>query len=215
MLDHGGEEMEHFRVSRVLRICFVVVDKQLERRQELLVENSERFVLLFQDVSLDQLENVSSDGLHRFDHGVVLGLLADHGIAHLLAIKIVDFEQVLKYVLEVVEVDEASAFGHSLVDLHDVVNSFDVLVTEELVDVCVGVGELGLEFLVRVMQQVIHVDILLVWVLLLTNHPAHAFVDQQLLMRLQVFQVGWQVLYDGLDEGLCVTVVHLDKHLFG
>ena len=57
------------------------------------------------------------------------------------------------------------------------INRLNVLVAEEHVDVCVCVTKLVLEILVRVLQQVIHIDVLLVRVLLLTDHPAHTFVD--------------------------------------
>lgn len=131
------------------------------------------------------------------------------------AVEVVDFEQVLKNILQVVEVNEASALGHPLVDLDDVVDSLDVLVTEELVDVGVGVGELVLELLMRVLQQSVHIDVLLIRVDLLAYHPANTLVHEQLLMSLQVSQIVGQVRYDSLDEGLIVTVVHLDKHLLG
>lgn len=77
MFDHGGEEVEHFWVARVLRIRLVVVNEQLERGQELLVEDCVALVRLLQYVGLDKLEDVAPHGLHWFDHGVVLRLLAD------------------------------------------------------------------------------------------------------------------------------------------
>ena len=67
----------------------------------------------------------------------------------------------------------------------------------------------------RVRKKRVHVDVLLVRVLLLADHPADALVHQQLLMRLQVSQIARQVGDDRLDKGLRVTIVHLDKHLLG
>ena len=65
----------------------------------------------------------------------------------------------------------------------------------------------------RVRQKRVHVDVLLVWVLLLAYHPTDALVHQQLLMCLQVSQIGGQVGDDRLDKWLRVPIVHLDKHL--
>ena len=106
----------------------------------MLVKDGVRLVCFFQDVGLDQFEDVASDSLHRFDHWVVLGLLADDSIAHMLAVEVVDLEQVLEDVLQIVQIDEASAFSHALVDLYNVIDRLDVLVAEELVDVLISVG---------------------------------------------------------------------------
>ena len=58
----------------------------------------------------------------------------------MLAVEVVDLEQVLEDVLQIVQVDEASAFSHALVDLYNVIDRLDVLVAEELVDVLISVG---------------------------------------------------------------------------
>ena len=133
----------------------------------------------------------------------------------MLTVEVVDLEQVLEDVLQVVQIDEAGAVGHSLINLDEVVDSLDVLVVEKLVDVDVGVVELRLELLVRVGEQVVDVNVLLVGVLLFTHHPTDAFVDKQLLIGLQVFQVVGEVADDLVDEGLSVTVIHLNEHLLG
>ena len=58
----------------------------------------------------------------------------------MLAVEVVDLEQVLEDVLQIVQVNEASALSHALVNLHDVINRLNILVAEELVDVLVSVG---------------------------------------------------------------------------
>lgn len=81
-------------------------------------------------------------------------------------------------VLQIIEINEARAFGHSLINFDDVVNRFYVRVVEQLVDVEISVGKLTLELLVRVLEQVIDVDVLLVWVSFFTDHPADTFVHE-------------------------------------
>ena len=68
MLDHGREEVQDLWVASIVRVRLVVIDQKLKLRQELLVEDSVSLILLLQDVGLDQLENVASDSLHRFEH---------------------------------------------------------------------------------------------------------------------------------------------------
>ena len=54
---------------------------------------------------------------------------------------------------------------------------------------------------------------MLIRVLLLTDHPAHTFVDQQLLVRLEVSQICGKVGDDCLDKGFGITVINLHEHL--
>ena len=58
----------------------------------------------------------------------------------MLAVQVVDFEKVLEDVLQIVQVNEASALSHALVNLHNVIDCFDIMVAEELVDVLISVG---------------------------------------------------------------------------
>lgn len=55
MLDHGGEEMEDLGIAGILRICLVVVDEQLQRGQELLIKDQVLFIVLFENVGLNEL----------------------------------------------------------------------------------------------------------------------------------------------------------------
>ena len=139
----------------------------------------------------------------------------DYSLRDLLTVEVVDFQQVLEDIFQVVEVDEASAVSHSLIDLHKVVDGSDVLVMEHFINVHVGVVELPLELLVRVGKQVVDVYVLLVVIFLLADHPSNALVNQQLLVHLQVFQVLGQVANNLVNERLSIAVVHFNKHLFG
>lgn len=55
---------------------------------------------------------------------------------------------------------------------------------------------------------------MLILVLFFADHPANAFVDKQLLVRLQIFQILRQVCDDALDEGFIITIINLHEHLF-
>ncbi len=113
----------------------------------MLVKDIVRLVCLFQNVGLDQFENVASDCFHWFEHRIVLGLLRHYSIRDLLRVEVVDFEQVLKYVLQVIEVDVARAFSYALVDLDNVIDRFDVVMMEKLIHVHVCIVQLRLEVL--------------------------------------------------------------------
>ena len=63
--------MQDFGIAGILGIRLVIIDEQLELRQELLVKDGVRLVLLFEDVGLDQLQNVPPHSLHRLYHRVV------------------------------------------------------------------------------------------------------------------------------------------------
>ena len=63
--------MQDFGIAGILGIRLVIIDEQLELRQELLVEDCVRLVLLFEYVGLDQLQNVSPHCFHRLYHRVV------------------------------------------------------------------------------------------------------------------------------------------------
>lgn len=54
VLDHCGEQVQNFGVTSILSVRFVIVDEQLELRQELLVEDCIGLVLLFENVGLDE-----------------------------------------------------------------------------------------------------------------------------------------------------------------
>ena len=64
------------------------------------------------------------------------------------------------------------------------VNSLDVLMMDELVDVGIGVGKLSLEVLMRVLKQIVDVDVLLIGLTLLADHPTDALVHHELLVSL-------------------------------
>jgi len=132
--------VENLGVSGVLGICLVVVDQEFELGQELLVKDRVRLVRLLENIGLDQFEDISAHGLHWLNHGVVLGLVAYDGVGDLLTVEVVDLQQVLEDVLQIVQVNEASAFGDSLIYLHDVVDSLNVLMVEKLVDIHISVG---------------------------------------------------------------------------
>ena len=102
MLDHGGEEVEDFRVPRILRIRLVIVDQKLERRQEVLVENCISLISFLENICLHEFEYVSPHCFHRLKHRVVIRLLIDHSVRDLLAVKVIDLQQVLEDVPQVV-----------------------------------------------------------------------------------------------------------------
>lgn len=108
-----------------------------------------------------------------------------------MRVQVVNLKQVLENIFQIVQVDEASAFGDTLIDLDYVIDGLDILVMEQLVQVGIRVVELSLEVGVRVLQQVVNVDILLVSVVLFADHPTHRLVDEKLLVRLQILQVLW------------------------
>ena len=107
-----------------------------------------RLVCFLENVGLDQFENVASDGFHRFNHWIILGLLADDAVTHVLAIQVVYLKQVLKNVLQVVKINEASALSHTLIDFYDMIDCLNVLMAKEFVDICICVCKLSLEVLV-------------------------------------------------------------------
>lgn len=131
----------------------------------------------------------------------------------MLAVQIVDLKQVLEDVLEVVKIDEAGRLSHSLINLDYMVDCLDVLMVEKLVDVCIGVRKLSLEVLVGVLEQVVDVDVLLVRLTLLADHPTDTLVHHELLMGLQILQILREITDDGVDKGLSVAVVDLNEHL--
>lgn len=112
-------------------------------------------------------------------------------ICNAVAINSVDFEQVVKDVLKVVNVHLAYTFGDTLVDLDDLVDLLDYIVLHDLVHVLVNLVKDHLELLVGVLEETVDVDLLLVQVLLRPNHLAHALVDLQLLVHFEVSQVFW------------------------
>ena len=89
---------------------------------------------------MNELEDVAPHGLHRLNHRVILRLLADNGVAHMLTVQVVNLEQVLEDVLEIVQVDEASALSDALIDLDNVIDSLYILMAKELIDVGISVG---------------------------------------------------------------------------
>ena len=48
----------------------------------------------------------------------------------MLAVQVVDFEQVVKNIAQIVQVDEASAFSNALIYFDEVVDGLDILVVE-------------------------------------------------------------------------------------
>lgn len=122
VLDHCGEQVQNFGVTSILSVRFVIVDEQLELRQELLVEDCIGLVLLFENVGLDEFKNVSSHSFHRLDHWVVQRILADHSLRDLLRVEVVDFEKVTKNIPEVIKVDETSALSNALIYFNYVID---------------------------------------------------------------------------------------------
>jgi len=108
------------------------------------------------------------------------------GISNAVAIDSVDFEQVVKDVLQVVNVHLANTFGDTLVDLDNLVDLLDYIVLHDLVHVLVNLLEDHLELLVGVLKETVDVDLLLVQVLFRPNHLAYSLVDLQLLVHFKV-----------------------------
>ena len=96
----------------------------------------------------------------------------------MLRIQVVNLKKILEDVLQVVQVDVPCAFCDALVNFDDVVDSLDVVMLEKFTHVDVCVIKLSLEVLMRVLKQVVHVKVLLVRIVLFTDHPTDGFIDQ-------------------------------------
>lgn len=166
----------------------VVVNKGLERGQEVVVEKCE--VVLLLDVGLNQSEDVSPDRLHRLSQ--VVGVRPGHHdrLRNALAVNTVDPDEVFKNSLQVIDVKRACTLDHSDIGLDNEVNSLDVLLHVELLNVLVGAIQDVPELCIGILQETRYklADHLSVREGRI-HHPAHAFVHLQFLVRLEVFQV--------------------------